>query len=398
MARVRGDAAVGGMTPEQLDAGTLGPAELGAFADVFAGEIVLPNDPGYDAARIVWNGMVDRRPALVVRPTGVADVISAVRFAREQELIVAVRSGGHSIPGHSTCDAGILIDLSRMRGVRADPERRTARANGGALLAELDHEAQAFGLACPVGVVSHTGVAGLTLGGGMGRLHRRFGLTIDNLRSVDVVTADGRLVHASEDEHADLFWGLRGAGPNFGIATSLEFHLHPVGPEVTYGFVLHPVERAAEAAARFRAFVEAAPDEVTATFGLGLALPEADYPTEVAGRPVVWISAFHCGSLEDAERDLAELRAFGPPIADTFAPTTYVATQHANDAFMEWGHRFYMKSGFTAGLPDEIVERCVEQISGASRAARSRSGRGAERSAASPRTRRRSAAGARSSG
>ncbi len=345
------------------DRPALDRSALGAFADAFGGEIVLPNDPGYDAARVVWNGMIDRRPALVVRPTGAADVVSAVRFAREQDLLVAVRSGGHSIPGHSTCDAGILIDLSRMRGARVDPERRTARVHGGALLAELDDAAQAVGLACPVGVVSHTGVAGLTLGGGMGRLHRRFGLTIDNLRSVDVVTADGRLVHASDDENADLFWGLRGAGPNFGIATSLEFDLHPVGPEVTYGFVLHPVERAGEVAARFREFAHTAPDEVTATLGMGLALPPDEYPPEVAGRPVVWISAFHSGSLQDAERDLAGIRSFGPPITDTFGPTTYLATQHANDAYMEWGHRFYMKSGFTAALPDELVERCVEHMS-----------------------------------
>ncbi len=183
-----------------------------AFADTFAGEVVLPGDPEYDSARVVWNGMVDRRPALVVRPTGADDVIAAVRFAREQDLVIAVRSGGHSISGLSTCDDGIVIDLSRMGGVRVDPERRTARVNGGALLRELDNEAQAFGLVCPVGVVSHTGVAGLTLGGGMGRLQRKFGLTIDNLLSVDVVTADGRLVRASEEENAELFWGLRGAG------------------------------------------------------------------------------------------------------------------------------------------------------------------------------------------
>src|SRR5262245_43254213 len=205
-----------------------------ALRERFAGEIVTPSDTGYDAARAVWNGMVDRRPALVVRPTGVADVIEAIRFAREQELVIAVRGGGHSIPGLSTCDGGIVVDLSRMRGVRVDPEARTARASGGAHLGELDRQAQAFGLACPVGVVRHTGVAGLTLGGGMGRLQRKLGLTIDNLLSVDLVTADGRLVRASEDENPDLFWGLRGAGPNFGIATSFEFGLHPVGPVITH--------------------------------------------------------------------------------------------------------------------------------------------------------------------
>ncbi|HEU4942435.1 MAG TPA: FAD-dependent oxidoreductase, partial [Gaiellaceae bacterium] len=187
--------------------------------DAFAGEVIRPGDPDYDAARAVWNGMVDKRPALVVRPTGADDVVEALRFAREQDLVVAVRCGGHSIPGLSTCDDGILVDLSRMRGATVDPERRTAVCGGGALLAELDDAAQAFGLVCPVGVVSHTGVAGLTLGGGMGRLQRRFGLTIDNLRVVELVTADGRLVRASEEQNPDLFWGLRGAGANFGIAT-----------------------------------------------------------------------------------------------------------------------------------------------------------------------------------
>jgi FAD/FMN-containing dehydrogenase len=181
----------------------------------------------------------------VVRPTGVADVLSALRFAREQELTIAVRSGGHSIPGFSTCDGGIIIDLSSMRGVRVDPERGTARVNGGALLGDLDHEAQAFGLACPVGVVSHTGVAGLTLGGGMGRLQRKYGLTLDNLLSVDVVTADGRLVRASEDENPDHFWGMRGAGANFGIVTSFGFRLHPVGPTITHGTAVYPVEQTA---------------------------------------------------------------------------------------------------------------------------------------------------------
>jgi FAD/FMN-containing dehydrogenase len=246
---------------------------LSTFRGAFAGEIVLPDDPSYDAARIVWNGMIDRRPAIVVRPTGIADVLTALRFAREQELQIAVRSGGHSIPGFSTCDGGMVIDLSSMRGVRVDPERRVARVNGGALLGDLDHEAQAFGLACPVGVVAHTGVAGLTLGGGMGRLQRKYGLTIDNLLSVDVVTADGRLVHASEDVNPNLFWGIRGAGPNFGIVTSFEFRLHPVGPTITHGIVMHPVERAVEVAEFYRDFIESTPDELWSAFAWGSPCP-----------------------------------------------------------------------------------------------------------------------------
>jgi FAD binding domain/Berberine and berberine like len=249
-----------------------------------------------------------------------------------------------------------------MRGVRIDPGRRLARVNGGALLGELDHEAQVFDLACPVGVVSHTGVAGLTLGGGMGRLQRKYGLTIDNLLSVDLVTAGGRLVHASEDENPDLFWGIRGAGPNFGIVISFEFQLHSVGPTITHGTVMYPIERAAEVAAFYRDFVESTPDELWSAFGMGLAVPEEEFPPEIAGRPFVLIGGLHCGSPEQAERDFAPMRAFGSPAMDTVQQKPYLTAQRLNDEYMSWGHRFSMKSGFTAGLPDELVERCVSQI------------------------------------
>jgi FAD/FMN-containing dehydrogenase len=314
----------------------LDPSALRAFRERFAGEIVLSGDVGYEDARLVWNGLIDRRPAIVVRPTGVADVISAVRFAQEQELRIAVRSGGHSIPGFSTCEGGIVVDLSRMRGVRVAPARGLARVNAGALLAELDHEAQAFGLACPVGVVAHTGVAGLTLGGGMGRLQRKLGLTMDNLLSLDVVTADGRLVHASDDENPELFWGMRGAGPNFGIVTSFELRLHPVGPTITHGFVLHPAERALELVEFFREFVERTPDEVFTSFAMGVAVPEDGFPEEMTGRAIALISALHCGDPDQAERDLAPMRAFGPPLMDSVAPTSYLNAQHLNDDAMRW--------------------------------------------------------------
>jgi FAD/FMN-containing dehydrogenase len=329
-------------------------AEAGrAFTDAFAGEVIRPGDPGYDAARAVWNGMIDRRPALVVRPTGAGDVVSAVRFAREEELPIAVRSGGHSIPGLSTCDDGIVIDLSRMRGVRVDPEQRTARANGGAFLGDLDHEAQAFGLVCPVGVVSHTGAAGLTLGGGVGRLQRKFGLTIDNLLSADVVTADGRLVHASAGENEDLFWGLRGAGANFGIATSLEYRLHPLDAIVTHGSVLHPIERANELVALYRDVVDNGPDELWLSFGLGLA--------EQTG-PAAYVTVMHCGSLEAANRDVARLREFGPPAAGSIDAKPYLGTQTMNDEAMRWGQRFYMKSAFLPELADEVIDRLVPHV------------------------------------
>ena len=323
------------------------------FEETFSGEIVRRGDPGYDAARVVWNGSIDRHPALVAYATGADDVVEAVRHAREEELPVAVRSGGHSIPGFSTCDDGIVIDLSRMNGVTVDAGARTAAANGGALLGELDKEAQAVGLVCPVGVISHTGVAGLTLGGGMGRLQRKHGLTIDNLLAVDLVTADGRVVRASEDENPDLFWGLRGAGANFGIAVGFRFRLHPLAWQVTHGAVVHPVERATELAARFRELVETGPDELWASYGLGFA----------GERPVAMVTVMHSGRHEEAARDLAELRAFGPPLEDSIQAKPHLGPQTMNDEAQAWGQRFSMKSAFLRDFPDELVERCVESLS-----------------------------------
>jgi FAD/FMN-containing dehydrogenase len=336
-------------------------AALAAFQEDFLGEVVLPDSPGYDAARVVWNGMIDRHPAIVARCHGVADVIRAVRFAREQDVVIAVRSGGHSVGGLSTCDGGIVLDLSRMRGVRVDPERRTARVNGGALLSELDHEAQAFGLACPVGVVGHTGVAGLTLGGGMGRLQRRFGFTIDNLLSVDLVTADGRLLHVSEAEHPDLFWGMRGAGPNFGVVTSFEFRLHEVGPTVVQGVVSFPGKRAHEIAERFREYQASLPDEVMLSFGFALATEDPPFLPDIAGQPVVYAGATHSGAPEEALDALRPLRSLDPS-EDTFETRSYLAVQSAGDEEMAWGKRFYMKGGFLAGLTDGFVDVSLERM------------------------------------
>jgi FAD/FMN-containing dehydrogenase len=327
-------------------------AALRSLRETFAGETVLPGDVDYDSARAVWNGMIDRRPAIVFRPTTPADVVMALGFARERELDIAVKSGGHSIPGLSTCDDGAVIDLSRMRGVEVDPERRVAQVNGGSLLGELDEQAQSFGLVCPVGVVGHTGVAGLTLGGGMGRLQRRFGLTIDNLLSVELVTADGQLVRASEEENADLFWGLRGAGANFGIVTSFELRLHPLDGAVTHGTLIHPIDRATELASIFRETEEAAPDELWLGFGLGLA----------EGDPIATVQVLHCGSAEQAERDLATLRAFGPPLVDSIETKPHLVAQTMNDEAMRWGHRFYMKSGFIPRLDDALIDLLVEHM------------------------------------
>ena len=333
----------------------MAPVDVGRLADGFAGEIVRPDDPGYDAARAVWNSMIERRPALVVRPAGSDDVVAALLFAREQALVVAVRCGGHSIPGFSTCDDGIVIDLSRMRGVEVDSERRTARVRGGSLLAELDDAAQAHGLVCPVGVVSHTGVAGLTLGGGMGRLQRKLGLTIDSLLAVELVTAGGKVVRASDHENPELFWGVRGAGANFGIVTSFEFQLHPFDALVVHGTVTHPIDRAEELAERYRELVEDGPDELWTSFGISVG--------GAARAPLASVSVLHSGSPGDAERDLAGLRALADPLEDSIEPKSYLATQRLFDAPMEWGQRFSMKSAFLESLPETLVRTWADRVS-----------------------------------
>jgi FAD/FMN-containing dehydrogenase len=334
---------------------------LAPFSESFLGEIVLPGSAGYDAARVVWNGMVDRHPAVVARCGGVDDVVRAIRFARDQELPIAVRSGGHSVGGFSTCDGGIVIDLSLMRGVDVDPERRTALVDGGSLLGELDREAQAFGLACPVGVVGHTGVAGLTLGGGMGRLQRRFGFTIDNLLSVDLVTAEGELLHVSGSEHPELFWGIRGAGPNFGIVTSFAFRLHPVGPNVVHGLTAFPASRAHDVADRFREAFAAAPDESMLSLGFGVAGQDPPFPPGIAEQPVVLVGGTHSGPPEEARDVLRGVRDLGP-LFDTFESRPYLAVQAQSDEDMAWGKRFYMKGGFLAALSDGFVDVGLERI------------------------------------
>ncbi|HEY4189748.1 MAG TPA: FAD-binding oxidoreductase, partial [Candidatus Limnocylindrales bacterium] len=322
-------------------------------------------DATYDAARAVWNGMIDRRPAIVMRPRTALEVAAALRFARDEDLRVAVRSGGHSLAGHSTCDDGAIIDLSAMRGVTIDPERRVARCNGGALLGELDDAAQAHGLACNSGTVSHTGIAGLTLGGGMGRLQRKLGLSIDCLRAVELVTADGRQVRASADEHADLFWGMRGAGPNFGIVTALEFDLWPVGPMITRGFTVFPRSQARDVAAAFRDYLPTAPDDLMASMIVTRALPAEDFPPEVTGEPVVMLGVTYAGPEADADRVLAPLAALGPGVRSTVSRQTHLESQHANDASMAWGHRIYTKSGFLADLPDALMDALVDHVADA---------------------------------
>jgi hypothetical protein len=341
--------------------GTVGRQALSALRDNFQGQIIQPSDPDYERARVVWNATADRFPAIILRCTRTADVVAAVRFASDQELLVAVRAGGHSSPGLSTCDGGIVIDLSLMHGVSVASDRRLARANGGALLGELDGAAQAYGLACPSGQVSHTGVAGLTLGGGVGSLSRKHGLTIDNLVSVDMVTADGRLVHASENEHADLFWGLRGAGANFGIVVSFEFRLHPVGPLVFSGRLVYPIERAHDVAAVLGEYAVTGADESTASMGFEIASDSPWSPPQIASQPIVALNFTHLGSGNDAERNLQRFRKLRP-VLDSFGPEPYLTIQRKDDDYYAWGRRSHWSGLLLTALDGRLVDVLIQEL------------------------------------
>ena len=333
---------------------------LSELAASFRGQLVQPGEPAYDELRRVWNGSIDRFPALIARCAGVADVIAAVRFARASGLPVAVRGGGHSFPGLSVCDGGIVIDLSPMRGIRVDPVGRTARAQAGVLLGELDRETQAFGLAVPSGIVTHTGVAGLTLGGGISWLMRKHGLTIDQLLSVDVVTADGEFVKASETENPDLFWGLRGGGGNFGIATEFEFRLNPVGPTVVAGPVFWPMEESPKVLRFYRDWVAEAPDELM-TIVIHRKAPALPFvPPEVQGRLVVGVACCYAGPVEDGERVVAPLKAFGSPALDLCVPKPYLTHQAMFDPSFPHGWWYYFRSCDVAGLSDEVIDITAE--------------------------------------
>jgi hypothetical protein len=330
--------------------------DVQALGEDFRGELIHPGEPSYDDLRAVWNGSIDRRPGLIARCTGVADIRSALAYARRTGGPVAVRGGGHSFPGHSTCDGGILLDLAPLRGIRVDPVRRTARAQAGVLLGELDRETQAFGLAMPSGIVTHTGVAGLTLGGGIGWLMRKYGLSIDNLLSVDLVTADGELMTANEDANADLFWGIRGGGGNFGIVTEFEFQLHPVGPIVYAGPVMWPMEQSPELMRFYRDWITDIPDELT-TAVIHRWIPALPtIPAELHGRPVVVVVACYAGSVEAGERVVAPLKAFAPPLLDLCTAKPFVDHQAMFDASFPHGRWYYMRAADVAELSDEVID------------------------------------------
>jgi FAD/FMN-containing dehydrogenase len=323
---------------------------LQKFRESLRGQSFCPGEPGYDSARTIPNAMIDRRPAIIARCTGAADVIACVRFAREHDVLVSVRGGGHSVAGKSVCDGGLMIDMSGMKGIRVDPARRTVRAETGLTLGEFDRETQAFGLATTLGVVSRTGIAGLTLGGGWGHLHARYGLAVDNVIGADVVTADGCLLTANASENADLLWGLRGGSGNFGIVTSLEYRLHEVGP-VLGGGVFYPVAKAGEVLRFFREFAEVIPDELVIQ-AAALTLPD--------GVPVFAVAACYCGSLSEGEKELKPLRAFGSPVADILGTMSYVQIQTLFDPFFPPGRYTYVKSNFIRTLNDEVIETLAE--------------------------------------
>lgn len=313
------------------------------------GALLQPGDTGYDEARKIWNGMIDKRPALIARCLGVADVIRCVDFARDNNLLVSVRGGGHNLAGNAVCDGGLMIDLSCMKGMRVDPVRHTARAEPGLTWREFDHETQAFGLATTGGQISTTGIAGLTLGGGWGYLARQYGLTCDNLLSVDMVTADSQFLTANATEHADLFWGVRGGGGNFGVVTSFEYQLHQVGP-VLAGIVAYSFTQAKDVLTFYREFTGTVPDELASAAVL-ISLPD--------GTPVAGIVLCYNGPIDEGERVLRPLRAFGAPLADQIGPIPYTAAQQLIDAFYPPGLQNYWKSSFLKEIGAEVIDTMV---------------------------------------
>jgi FAD/FMN-containing dehydrogenase len=336
----------------------IGEATLGELKGALRGRLVRPSDPGYDQARAVWNAAHDRRPALIIRCEGTADVVRAVEFARSEGLKVAVRGGAHSIAGFSTCDGGVVIDTSPMKGIRVDPTARRAVAQPGLTWSEFDHETQAFGLAVTGGLVSSTGIAGFTLGGGLGWLLRPYGLTCDNLLSADVVTADGQLITASEHEHPDLFWALRGGGGNFGVVTSLEYRLHPVGPLVHAGAVFYAAADAVEVLRGWRDLTATMPDQLTTLANILVAPPVPFLPEAVHGQMVVGILGVYAGSVEDGARAAQPLRTLAEPLADLMGPIPYTAMQQLLDPLWPAGAQNY----FTAALLDRLTDETIDSL------------------------------------
>ncbi|MDX1613346.1 MAG: FAD-binding oxidoreductase [Candidatus Promineifilaceae bacterium] len=341
------------------DNGLVPEGALDDFAESFHGQLLRRDDNGFEKARAIWNGMIDKQPAAIARCRNTSDVVAALDFVRQHKLRFSIRSGGHNVAGHALCDDGLVIDLSQMKGVHVDPHRRTARVQPGANLGDLDRETQLFDLATPTGIVSETGLAGLTLGGGFGWLTRKYGYTADNLRSAEIVTADGRVLTASRDEHPDLFWAIRGGGGNFGIVTSFEYQLHPVGPTVLGGLLVHPLDKATELLRFYRDFAADAPDDLGSLFVMRLAPPAPFLPEAVHGQPICGIVVCYAGDLERGEQVLKPLREFGRPLADKIGPKPYLAVQSMLDGGQPDGNQYYWKSEYLAGLRDGAIETIV---------------------------------------
>lgn len=345
------------------------PEAFDAFRDAFRGRLIAETDPGYEEARRVWNGLIDKRPALIARCTGQADVVAAVNFARENGLVTSVRGGGHNVSGSALCEGGLTIDLSQMRAVRVDRVARTAHVQGGATLADVDRETQVFGLATTTGNVSETGIAGLTLGGGFGNLRRKYGLSVDNLVSVDIVTADGAVLRAAEDENPDLFWAVRGGGGNFGVVTSFEFRLHKVGPEVYFACQFFDLADAPAAMRAWRDFMEAASEDISSLAFFWTVPRHAAFPQEIRGRKVFLYGALHAGAAAEGEVATAALRDIRTPILDMSGRGPYCAWQSGFDPFFARGPvneelYAYWKSLYLAQLADAHIDELVETARG----------------------------------
>lgn len=338
----------------------LEPKRVDDLRAALRGPLLLAGDAGYEEARSIWNAMIDRRPALVARCIGVSDIVAGVRFARETGIALSIKGGGHNISGLAVAEGGLMLDLSLMRGVWVDPRSRIARAQAGCFLGDVDRETQLHGLAAVLGFVSATGIAGLTLGGGFGYTSRRFGWTSDNVRSMDVLTADGRLVHASEEENPDLFWGLRGGGGNFGVLTGVEYVLHPLGPEVFAGAVAWRAEEAPGVLEMFRKTAAEAPPELTLVAVMRIAPPAPWLEKDVHGKPIVMLLACHTGDVAEGEKRLAPIKALGKPVGDILQRRPYATQQSLLDATQPRGRRYYWKSEYLPGIDSEMLAGVME--------------------------------------
>lgn len=344
------------MIKRQLEPGAVHELRTG-----LRGTLLLPTEQGYDEARSIWNAMIDRRPAVIARCLGVADVVTCVNFAREHGVPLSIKGGGHNIAGLAVCDDGLMLDMSLMRGVWVDPEMRTAHAQAGCLLGDVDRETQLHGLAAVLGFVSNTGIAGLTLGGGIGYLTRRFGWTSDTVLSMEVVTADGKVVRASEEENSDLFWALRGGGGNFGVVTNFEYQLYPIGPEILAGAIAWRMEDAPAVLEMFRNLIANAPPELTCAAGLRLAPPAPWLPKDIHGKPIIALFVCYTGALSEGEKVIAPIKSFGSPVGDVVLRRTYVSQQSLLDATQPKGRRYYWKSEYLPGLSSELLSEVTEQ-------------------------------------